>query len=114
MLIGLSIAGWELMWRTGRARIGDGAVSPDGKYVAQFFLLPEGSVAPYGHGAYVRRPYVPLWSASTMVFGGYCAPNERLYWRSAKELVVQCKPTEGKPMLLPALAGFEVTHDNGE
>ena len=113
VLIGLSVGGWELMWHAGRVRIGEGATSPDGRYVAQFFSLPEGSVAPYGHGAYVRHRHVPLWAVSTLVFWGYCAPNERLYWRKAKELVVQCKPTEGTPKLLTAPAGLQVTHQEG-
>jgi hypothetical protein len=107
--LALAAFGYEAMWRTEHSDFGNSAMSPDGEYVAQFFLLPEGSVVPYGMGAHVRYRYVPFWSTSTLVFAGYCDRNQRLYWRNPRELVVECKSVEGTPQLFPAPGDVVVT-----
>lgn len=106
----LAAGGYEAIWRAGNSDLSDSVISPDGRYMARFFSLPEASAVPYGSGAYVRYRYLPFWSTSTLVFGGYCGRNERLYWRSSRELVIECATVEGTPKLFPAPDGIVVTH----
>lgn len=108
-MLALVAAGYEGMWHVGRLKLSDSTMSQDGRYVAQLSLSEE-SAAPYGTGAYVRHRYVPFWSASRLVFAGYCDRNPRLYWRSSRELVIECATVEGTPKLFPAPDGIVVTH----
>lgn len=111
--LALVAAGYEAMWHAERSDHGGAMTSPDGRYVAKFFSLPEDAAVPYGSGVYVRYRYLPLWSTSTLVFGGYCDRDSRLYWRSSRELVVACKPTEGVPKRFPGPGNIAVTHLDG-
>jgi hypothetical protein len=111
--LALVAAGYEAMWLAEHSGRGGAMTSPDGRYTAKFFSLPEGAAVPYGSGVYVRYRYLPLWSTSTLVFGGYCDRDSRLYWRGSRELVVACKPTEGMPKRFPAPDNIVVTHLDG-
>jgi hypothetical protein len=82
------------------------------QHVAQWRHLPEGSEVPYGQGVFVRDRYLPLWSASKLVFAGYCGGEPSLAWSGARELVVDCQVSEGTPRLLPPPAGLVVVHSS--
>ena len=108
-----ALAAWELLWRLDHSLAGNPAASPSGDYVAQERALPEGSDLPYGQGIFVRRAYLPLWATSRLVFAGYCKPEIRLAWPTAKQLTVGCVVVEGSALRFPPPAGITVVHDGG-
>jgi hypothetical protein len=107
------LAGWEVLWRLDHSLAGNPIASPAGDYVAQERSLPEGSEVPYGQGVFVRRAGVPLWATSRLVFAGYCKPEVRLAWPTAKQLAVGCIVAEGSVLQFPPPAGITVVHDGG-
>jgi hypothetical protein len=123
--VSLAIAGClaVLAWGVARERMWDLEHSPrggekaqpsPGLYIAQVRSLSEGdTAAPYGQGVFLRHRQMQRWSTSTLVFAGYCKPEIKLAWLSARELAVECKIAEGVPKLLPAPKGIAVTVRGG-
>lgn len=110
--LAIGVGAREWMWRMEHGALDSGsALSPSGKYLAEARMLSEGDVVPYGQGVFVRNPHTPFSSASTLVFAGYCRPEIRAQWRSAKELVVECVVSEGTSKLLSPPDDMVVTHD---
>ena len=107
------LASWEALWRMDHSPAEDPTSSPSGDYVAQERTLPEGSDLPYGQGVFVRRGYIPLWATSKLVFAGYCKPDIRLAWPTAKQLTVGCVVAEGSVLQFPPPTGITVIHDGG-
>lgn len=108
--LAIGAVAWEWMWRIEHGAVeSSSALSPSGQYIAQVMSLSEGDLVPYGQGVFVRHPRIPLWSTSTLVFAGYCRPEIRLQWYSARELNVKCTVSEGTPKLLSAPDDLVVT-----
>lgn len=108
------VAAWEWLWRLEHGSLSDAALSPSGVHVVQIHSLSEGDVeAPYGQGVYVRYRYLPLQSASTLLFAGYCKPGMRANWRTEKEIAVVCTVAEGTPVVVANHQGIEVTIASG-
>jgi len=116
LLVVVTVAGLaalEVLWRLDHSLTGNPIASPTGDYVAQERSLPEGSELPYGQGIFVRRAGVPLWVTSKLVFAGYCKPEIRLAWPTAKQLAVGCVVVEGSVLQFPPPAGIMVVHSGG-
>ncbi len=115
----LAIPAWgiarEWMWELEHSpQDGDRIQPSPGPYIAQVRALSEGDVvAPYGQGVFLRHRRRPHWSTSTLVFAGYCKPELKLVWLSARELAIECKIAEGTPKLLSAPKGILVTVGTG-
>lgn len=90
----------EALWRLDHVEAGLPVPSPSGNVVAQHYYLPEGSVAPYGDGVYLRRVWQPFRSiGSTLVFAGNCGASLEVVWMSERELEVRCSDGVAKFVL---------------
>ncbi len=109
LLIAAGLAGYIILWHADHRAIAVPMSSPDGEYIAQFYVLSEGSAKANGDGVLVHHYLVPPWLNSTLVFAAHCEQGE-LAWRSEKDLSVICEVSQGKPLLFPPPSGIVVTH----
>lgn len=109
LLLLLSLAGHEALWRLNHPLVQQSTVSPNGFHVADVRLMPERSPVPYGVGVFLHTRWGILMSLqSELAFAGYCRKLSTL-WPGDRSLVVHCDSSADTPqMLVPLVNGIDV------